>query len=264
MDEFINYFKKINQALKDTEKTDQSKQEIEKVKLSAELINKYREKYKNVDLEVLSNLDQLKEATKEPKSDCPDEQAIEIEKRLGNPESHETLRQERWAEIIRCTNCNSQNVRRLSLSEQINIYNYKYLCLDCDHQFDDTSGSPFESGTPPLRAWMFCWYLLGCTDSLQYIANKLGLSIAVIERMVLQMQKLFGQQQPLNNFSSFEEWLEQNSSSKEKKVLTSFIKKQQELLTGFSTTQGQDTAEIRRQKDRRSDPTNIRPHKPKI
>lgn len=228
---------------------------VEKAK---DFINKYRkdnEAFKNVNPDVLLHLAALKKIISKPKQDKPDASFNEINKHLGEAESSETLRQERWNGKTRCPKCNSNNVKRVSEDLQKTKFNYKYICLDCDHNFNDDDGTKIETGVPSLRTWMFCWYLLGCTNSLQYIANKLGLSLTLVEMMVHHMQKLFQAEQPLTHMLSFEDWAAQHGI-KYKPVIEAAIAKQSELHRGeiapvmFGTSAPKDTHEYRKIKNR--------------
>lgn len=248
-DDFINSFRKASKHLDTKAKQTNVSANTPEVEIAKNMINAYRETYADVDINVLRNLIELKDITREPKKSIPDDAFLLIKKRLGTEESKETLHNERWHGKVICPNCNSKNIKLLSTKE------YKYLCLECQENFNDATGTPLETGTPPLSTWMFCWYLLGCTDSLQYIAAKLGLDLATVELMVRQMQKMFKSQQPLTNFMTFEEWsLKHGKSYKER--IKHEMHKQQELHTGENPNAPKDTAEYRRQKERAR-------HKPK-
>lgn len=228
---------------------------VEKAK---DFINKYRKNnaaFKDVNPEVLLHLAALKQITSKPKQDEPEASFNEINKHLGEAVSHETLRQERWHGKVHCPKCSSSNIKRVAEDLQRTKYNRKYICLDCSCNFDDDDDSKIETGVPPLRTWMFCWYLLGCTNSLQYIANKLGLSISLVEMMMLHMQKLFQAEQPLTHMLSFEDWAAQHGI-KYKPVIEAAMAKQNELYRGevspitFGTSTPKDTHEYRKIKDR--------------
>lgn len=213
------------------------------------LVNSYRDKYKSINPEVLFKLSELKEIVSQQKQESPDEVALKIEHVLGDLETSETLRQERWHISLHCPYCNSQDVKRLALDKQENKTNYKYLCLTCNETFNDDSATDIAQGVPPIHSWMFCWYLLGCTSSLQYIATKLGLRIATVEMMIQHMQKLFKSDAPLKNFMSFDEWVLKHGKNY-KIIIQQAIKKQTEMFRGFSLEQPSDTAEMRKSKER--------------
>lgn len=244
--------------MKEPEPPDSRKSKDQAVEQAKEFINKYRkdnERFKDVNPEVLLHLEALKKIISYPKQDKPDNSFTQINKHLGEAESSETLRQERWHNQVHCPKCNSNHIKRLTADEQNAKDNHKYKCLDCNNTFNDDDGSKIETGVPPLRTWMFCWYLLGCTNSLQYIAGKLGLNISLIEMMVHHMQKLFQAEQPLTHMLSFEDWASQHGI-KYKPVIEASIAKQTELHRGevspatFITSMPKDTHEYRKIKDR--------------
>jgi transposase-like protein len=211
--------------------------------------------YEHTEVEALrsattfKNMEVLKTLVDEPKEEFPELRFSKIKQHLGDPECHETVRQERWHINLHCTACSSLNLKRIPQIPSKSPNNHRYRCLDCGHEFSDDSESPLERGTPPLQVWMQCWYLLGCTDSLMYIATKLGLELAVIESMVRQLQKIFNAKKPLTHFLSFEEWSEQTAALRHQ--LQDDLQKQYEHLNANIATLPKDTAEFRRQQNLR-------------
>ncbi len=273
MDDFIKYFRKLNSIggkdkAKTPEKPKPTLKPTEQAELAKNEINRYRQKYAGVDVQVLSKLIALKDITREPKQDNPEQAYEQIKHYLGDAESAETLRQERWPDKIHCPFCNSTNVKQLKPAQQKNKYIHKYQCLDCHEIFNDDSGSTIEKNVPPIHTWMMCWYLLGCTNSIQFIANKLGLDLAMVEMMILHMQKLFKANQPLTNFMSFDEWALVHGKSY-KSIMQAALAKKSELYSGYksSLVDGKgvesDTAETRRQKQRAEDPHKRTPGTPR-
>ncbi len=238
--------------------TDEPYDKDEKVEQAKEIIDKYRGIYKDVDPQVLFRLTELKKITREHKHAAPEKAYKKILHQLDGATSAETLRQERWRGHIRCPYCGSEKIKRLDAKMQKEPTIYKYLCDDCLETFNDDTNSQIEVGIPPLNTWMFCWYLLGCTSSLQFIATKLGLNLATIEMMVRHLQKLFKAEQPLKHFMSFDEWALKHGKSY-KTAIKEAIAKQQLLFTGESTTAPKDTREYRKQKDRAQNPDHKNP-----
>lgn len=226
---------------------DNDKKKDKKVEGAKALFNGYRQKYKHINPEVLLNLSALKELTKQAPASPSEDYTNKVNEHLGGPESGETLRQERWHGKVKCPYCSSSNVKRLSIKEQKDSNNYRYLCLSCHKTFNDDSETAIDNNSVPLHSWMLCWYLLGCNTSLQHIANKLGLSLYIIEMMVAHLQKIFQAQKPLQNLMSFEEWALKHGKSY-KLALEKSLLKQTERLRGYSVGQEIDTAEVRRQK----------------
>lgn len=238
-------------GMKDSDPTKPSAKD-KAVEQAKDFINKYRKSFENaksIDTDVLLHLAALKRITSHHKRDKPDKAFQEIQQHLGDAESGETLRQERWHGTVVCVHCNSKRVKRLAQEQQKSPHNHRYVCLDCEETFNDDSETKIESGVPPLNSWMLCWYLLGCTNSLQYIASKLGLSMATIEMMVNHMQKLFKAEQPLANMLSFEEWSAQHGI-KYKPIIEEVISKQTVLYGMDIAGVAKDTGEYRRMKER--------------
>lgn len=230
--------------MNDNDSDDDNKQ----LKAAKEIISRYREHYKHISPDVLFNLSAIKDVSTNKMSDL-DAAADQIRSHLGNVESGETLRQERWKGNVICPFCTSVNIKRLSIEEQTSKENYKYLCLKCQNTFNDDTDTKIEGSVPPLHSWMFCWYLLGCTNSVPYIAAKLGLSITAVEMMIHHMQKIFNTNEPMKHFMSFDEWSLKVGKSY-KTALKEALAKQTERFLGFSVGQEVDTAEVRRHKNK--------------
>ena len=277
--DFINYFrqknKKSKQEKQDTESQTtpsspekkgalqaKEKRVNQQVELSRHIVDSYNSKQARVDPSVRQRLNDIRDIVHEgPKENQPEIRFSKIDEKLGEAECHETVREERWKEKIICPYCEADDIKRLPIETQKSPFNYRYLCLSCDSKFNDDSETPFEQGVPPLKTWMQCWYLVGCTNSYQYIAAKLGLELALVERMINQLQKLFKAKQPLNkNVSNFDEWSKQNSELYEKK-LQQAIQSKKVLLTGETTQNPTDTGEYRRQQERRRDVSKVTPPK---
>lgn len=249
-DEFINSFRKASQHL-DKNENNKSKEETPPKQdhdIQKELVRHYREEYSHVDLDVLRNLNEIKEITQSTNSEAPDKALAGIEKRLGEPEVGETLRQERWGKKVKCPECASEQVQKLADSEQKVPHIYKYVCLSCWVTFNDDSHTEMESELPPLYTWMLCWYLYGCTSSIQYIATKLGLDTGLVEMMIKYMQKIFKSSQPLTNFLTFDEWSMKYGKTYKSLIKENLVKK--EVLLGRDTAETPaDTHEYKKQKD---------------
>lgn len=231
------------------------------VEQAKEFINKYRQSVKlnkDINTDVLLHLAALKRITSVHKRDKPDKALEEIQQHLGEAESSETLRQERWHGTVVCIYCNSKHVKRVATQQQKSPHNHKYLCLDCGETFNDDSATKIEAGVPPLNTWMLCWYLLGCTNSLQYIAGKLGLSMATIEMMINHLQKLFQSEQPLTHMLSFEDWAAQHGI-KYKPVIEAALAKQTVLHGLDFAGVAKDTGEYRRMKARTRGEDPVKP-----
>lgn len=202
---------------------------------------------------LFSKLKILKEIVDQPKEETPELRFTQIKQHLGPSESHETVRQERWDKDIHCPNCQSVNLKRLPQIQSKSPHNHRYECLNCGNIFNDDSDTPMEQGVPPLNIWMQCWYLLGCTDSVNYIAHKLGLDLAMVEMMVDRLQKAFHAQKPLTRFIGFDEWSKQSQHLRAQ--LKEDLLREYELLNANVATAPKDTAEFRRQQNIRRELT---------
>lgn len=198
---------------------------------------------------MLENLIALKALMAQPKESTPNPSATEIKERVGIPESFETVRQERWYPNIYCPNCTSTNLKRLAQLPSQSPHNHRYRCLACLLEFNDDSDTPIEMGQPPVNIWIQCWYLMGCTDSLTYIAAKLNLDLATVERMAQQLKNIFKTQKPLTHFLDFDSWREK--SEDQFKQLKEDLIKQYELLDANVAIAPKDSTEFRRQQNLR-------------
>lgn len=166
---------------------------------------------------VKENLSNLKQWVDEPKEPQPDLRFFHIKNHLKTPEVYETLRQERWQPMIHCPDCQSYNISRLVQMPPEPPENHRYRCLDCFLEFNDDTGTPMGDSAPPtIQTWIECWYLWGCTDSLNYIAHRLGLDIHTIERMLYLLQQLFQAERPLSRLEESPQLNEQSRKLKER------------------------------------------------
>jgi transposase-like protein len=195
---------------------------------------------------VKENLRNLKQWVDEPKEPAPDLRFFHIKNHLKTPEVYETLRQERWQPMIHCPQCQSYNISRLVQMPPEPPENYRYRCLDCCCEFNDDSGTPLEDpGPPTIQTWIECWYLWGCTDSLNYIAHRLRLDINTVERMLNLLQKLFQAEKPLSRLDESPKLDEQSRKLKERFKLE--IQKTYERLNTQLANVPTDTLQHRHQ-----------------
>lgn len=198
---------------------------------------------------VKSNLKALKELVDAPQK--PPEFFSTIKKHLGDPECYETVRQERMQPNFHCPDCHSGNLKRLMQLPSQSPNKHRYQCQDCGLVFNDDTGTPLEKNVPPLNIWMQCWYLMGCTESLTYIASKLNLDLATVEMMVEQLRLIFKAHKPLTRFIAYEEWHKQSAHLRNQ--LKEELLKQYERLSADIAGVPKDTAEFRRQQNLRRD-----------
>jgi len=203
---------------------------------------------------VIDNLHVLQQISQAPKEAHLELRFSRIKQHLGPAESHETVRQERFAKGIFCPECGADKVERLSHFGVTPIASYyHYVCKNCDHEFNDASGSPFEKGVPPLHVWMQCWYLMGCTDSINFITGQLGLDKHVVELMMRQLQTVFGKHLPLSQGIN-QDQSEKHNFKHSHLSRDDFLMQFERLNAPDVAVQPKDTAEYRRQQQIRRDP----------
>lgn len=186
----------------------------------------------------------------------------EIKSRLGLPECHETIRQDRWNPSVYCPFCQSTNAKRIEKEDKQakdkHDFNHYYLCLNCHQEFNDNTQTPFSQGVPPMHIWIQCWYLWGMTHSIPQIAHQLNLPVAVIEAMLRKIKSIFNSEEPLEKL-----YLDPEMNMKNQ--FTTSLKRQEErqkqaeYLNADVTYQAKDSHEQRRQKEKRMDPKNPKP-----
>ena len=205
--------------------------------------------------DILEQLMILKASMAQPKEEKLDLRAAEIKEKMGIAASFETVRLERWLPNFQCPNCKATHIKRLASLASESPHNYRYRCLECLLEFNDDSGTPLETGLPPINIWMQCWYLMGCTDSLTYIAAKLNLDLTTLEAMAQQLKRIFKGQKPLTHFLDVASWRKQ--AEEQVNQLKEDLIKQYECLDANIAIIPRDSTEFRRQQHLRRtlDPT---------
>ena len=183
-----------------------------------------------------------------PAEDAPDARAAQIKEMMQLPEAYQALRQARWPTGVHCTDCHSNNIRRLPQLPSDSEHNHRYRCLDCRLEFNDDDGivGGDTTGDASITVWMQCWYLMGCTDSLSYIAHCLGLDLHHVECMVERLKTLLG------TYTTPKLNLDMEADEAQNKALNEQLRAEllahREVLGGGDVTNvPQDTGEYRRQ-----------------
>lgn len=200
------------------------------------------------------HLQAIKQAVEQPKEADLDPRFATIKENLGAAECGQTIRDERWQGTVYCPYCSATNIERLPPTAQLSAYNFRYICLECRSRFNDDSRTPFEAKIPTLDTWMQCWFLLGCTESIDYIAAKLNLEPEQVKSMATELRRVFNANQPLTHLMSYELWHQAHAEKISSRIHSEIILKKQELFRGNAVTQPKDTAELRRQKERNQAP----------
>jgi len=192
----------------------------------------------------------IKRAVEQPKTEQPDARFATIQANLSEAECYQTIREERWNDAVYCPYCFATKIERLPPSTQCSAYNFRYLCLACNSRFNDDSRTPFETKIHLIEIWMQCWFLLGCTNSIDYIAAKLNLDLDQVKFMISELKQAFNANQPLTKLMSYELWHQAHADKISSRIQNEILGKQ-ELLQGETTKIPQDTAMVRRNKERR-------------
>ena len=212
---------------------------------------------------ISANLKSVQALLKNPQDGTLDDQYDKINQYLGIAESYELLRQERWPADIHCPHCRSIEIQRIPHKLANLAYHHYYRCLNCQEEFNDETGSPIEENPIPLNIWMQCWILFGITNSFHYIAAKLNLDTATVERMIEQLKNFFHTQYPLERPLDHLDWSEKTKHLHQQ--LNENLLQQFELLNQGAATP-KDTVEFRRQQNLRrtltanTDPSTPSPH----
>src|SRR3954453_602055 len=101
---------------------------------------------------------------------------------LDEAKCFELVRQHRWADGVRCPDCDSAVVIRNGHDEG-QRHRQRYLCKACHGRFDDLTGTVLAGHHQPLRVWMLCLYLMGLSLSNRQIAQELDLAEADVQGM---------------------------------------------------------------------------------
>ena len=72
------------------------------------------------------------------------------------------VRQHRWPDGVHCPSCGSAGVARHG-RDDTQPHRQRYRCTACTARFDDLSGTALAGHHRPLRVWVLCLYLMGCT-----------------------------------------------------------------------------------------------------
>jgi len=107
---------------------------------------------------------------------------------LDEAKCFELVRQHRWADGVRCPDCDSAVVIRNGHDEG-QRHRQRYLCKACHGRFDDLTGTVLAGHHQPLRVWVLCLYLMGLNLSNRQIAQELSLDASDVQAMTEQLRQ---------------------------------------------------------------------------
>lgn len=72
----------------------------------------------------------------------------------------------------------------------------RYVCGQCERQFDDLTGTLFAGRHQPLRTWIACLYLMGLNLSNQQIAQELSVHKDDVHQMTSELRQAVADNRP--------------------------------------------------------------------
>ena len=107
---------------------------------------------------------------------------------VDDAKCYETVRQLRWPEGPRFTDCASPEVTRQG-HDETQPARQRYQCKSCGRRFDDLTDTVFAGHHQPLSAWVLCLYLMGLNLSNEQIAHELDLDPDDAQKMTHQLRQ---------------------------------------------------------------------------
>lgn len=101
---------------------------------------------------------------------------------IDDSKCFDLLREIRWTNGVKCTNCTSSNVIKNGHDEN-HLNKQRYQCNDCDKNFDDLTDTIFSGSNLSLKIWILVLYFLGLNLSNRQIAKELEISIPSAQRL---------------------------------------------------------------------------------
>jgi transposase-like protein len=112
---------------------------------------------------------------------------IQLKHLIDEQKCYEVVRELRWPDGTRCPKCGSNEVKKRGFHSH-QAYRQRYVCHECQQQFDDLTGTIFEGHHQPLQVWILCLYLMGLNLSNEQIAQELDLASGDVQVMTSQLR----------------------------------------------------------------------------
>jgi transposase-like protein len=113
---------------------------------------------------------------------------LNIQNLVSEAECYAAIRELRWSNGVHCVQCNSGNVKRNGHTAGEHECQ-KYMCNECEKNFDDLTGTIFSGHHQPIKVWVLCLYFMGLNLSNHQIALELDLNEADIQQMTTQLRE---------------------------------------------------------------------------
>ena len=120
---------------------------------------------------------------------------LTISNLIDENKCYEMVRDMRWAEGVSCVSCGAKNVTKRG-KHSTNLNRQRYVCGECEHHFDDLTGTVFAGRHQPLQTWIVCLYLMGLNVSNQQIAKELNLHKDDVHQMTSQLRQAIADKSP--------------------------------------------------------------------
>ncbi len=113
---------------------------------------------------------------------------LNIQRLIDEAKCYEVVRELRWAEGVHGPHCGSAEITKRGFDER-QTHRQRYVCQECQRQFDDLTETIFEGHHQPLQTWILCLYLMGLNLSNQQIAAELDLNGNDVQEMTRQLRE---------------------------------------------------------------------------
>ena len=113
---------------------------------------------------------------------------LNIQRLIDEAKCYEVVRELRWAEGVHCPHCGSAEITKRGFDER-QTHRQRYVCQECQRQFDDLTETIFEGHHQPLQTWILCLYLMGLNGANQQIAAELDLNGNDVQEMTRQLRE---------------------------------------------------------------------------
>lgn len=113
---------------------------------------------------------------------------VSIEQLIDDAKCYEVVRNLRWPNGVHCPHCDSVNIKKRGHHDRYS-YRQRYVCQNCQQQFDDLTGTIFQGHHRRLRVWVLCLYFMGLNLSNAQIAAELSVPVNEVQTMTSQLRE---------------------------------------------------------------------------
>jgi transposase-like protein len=113
---------------------------------------------------------------------------ISIQDLISEEQCYTTIRELRWPEGVQCVSCRSKEVIQNGHKGDNNVCQ-KYVCKNCNKNFDDLTGTVFSGHHQPIKTWVLCLYFMGLNLSNCQIAQELDICESDAYQMTTKLRE---------------------------------------------------------------------------